>query len=79
MQNKVCQTGGKALMSYYNRELGQWILRDVLNLREYEILTYEKLALLGIDSVRVDKINDLEFEINFSQIDSYENFKEMYL
>lgn len=79
MQNKVCQTGGKALMSYYNRELGQWILRDVLNLREDEILTYEKLALLGIDSVRVDKINDLEFEINFSQIDSYENFKEMYL
>jgi hypothetical protein len=48
-------------------------------LREGELLTYEKLALLGVDSVRIDKTSNLEFEINFSKIGSYENFKELYL
>lgn len=79
MQSKVCQDGGKALMSYSNKKLGQWILRDVLGLQEDELLTYEKLALLGIDSVRIDKISNSKFEINFSKIGSYENFKEAYL
>lgn len=79
MQSKICQDGGKALMSYSNRELGNWILRDVLNLREGELLTYEKLALLGIDSIRIDKISDFEFEINFAKIGSYEVFKGLYL
>jgi hypothetical protein len=66
-------------MSYSNKELGEWILRDILELREGELLTYEKLALLGVDSVRIDKTSNLEFEINFSKIGSYENFKELYL
>lgn len=66
-------------MSYSNRELGQWILRDVLKLKEGELLTYAKLQTLGVDSVRIDKINNLEFEINFAKIGSYEQFKEMYL
>ncbi len=30
--------------------------------------------LYGIDSVRIDKIDDLEYEINFASLDSYENF-----
>lgn len=79
MKSKICQDGGKALMSYSNEELGQWILRDVLNLNDDELLTYEKLQILGIDSVRIDKINHLEFEINFAKTGSYEYFKEIYL
>lgn len=79
MQSKVCQDGGKALMSHSNRELGEWILRDVLNLKKRELLTYKKLQILGVDSVRIDKINNLEFEINFAKVGSYENFKEKYL
>jgi hypothetical protein len=75
MNSKVCQDRGKALMSYSNKELGQWILRDVLGLRERELLTYAKLQILGIDSVRIDKISDTEFEINFSKVGSYEVFK----
>src|SRR3989339_728011 len=59
MQSKVCQDGGKALMSYSNRELGQWILRDVLKLKEEELLTYDRLQILGIDSVRIDKIDNV--------------------
>lgn len=76
MQTKVCQDNSKALMSYSNRELGQWILRDVLNLNEGELLTYEKLELLGVDSVRIDKIDDAHFEINFAKVGSYEKFKK---
>lgn len=75
MQSKVCQDGGKALMSRSNRELGEWILRDVLKLKEGELLTYEKLRILGIDSVRIDKISSSEFEINFISLGNYEGFK----
>lgn len=74
MKSKVCQENDKALMSFSNKDLGKWILRDVLNLEENDLLTYEKLQILGVDSVRIDKINDLEFEINFAKIGSYENF-----
>lgn len=77
MQSKICQDGGKSLMSYSNRELGQWILRDVLKLKEGQILDYEKLQTIGIDSVRIDKIDDLNFEINFAKIGSYEQFKTL--
>lgn len=79
MSSKICQDGGKALMSQSNRELWKWILRDVLWLKEGELLTYEKLQILGIDSVRIDKINDTNFEINFSWIGSYESFKSNFL
>lgn len=77
MQSKICQDGGKALMSYSNRELGQWILRDVLKLREGELLTYNRLQILGIDSVRIDKIDNSNFEINFAKVGSYEQFKNI--
>lgn len=61
-------------MSQSNKELGKWVLRDVLKLKEGELLTYDKLQTIGIDSVRIDKISDSEFEINFAKIGSYENF-----
>lgn len=77
MQSKVCQDGGKALMSYSNRELGKWILRNVLKLKEGETLDYTKLQTIGIDSIRLDKISDLNYEINFSAIGSYEKFKKI--
>jgi len=76
MKSKVCQDNEKALMSYSNKELGKWILRDVLNLKEGELLTYERLQILGIDSVRIDKIDNKIFEINFSKIGSYDDFKQ---
>ncbi len=75
MKSKICQDGSKALMSYSNRELGEWILREILKLKEDEVLTYDKLQALGIDSVRVDKINETEFEINFSKLGRYEMFQ----
>ncbi len=46
MLSKVCQDGNKALMSYSNKELGRWILRDVLKLNEGELLSYQRLDFL---------------------------------
>lgn len=74
LTTKVCQDNSKALMSYSNKALGKWILRDVLRLRPGEILTYKTLQIIGIDSVRIDKMSDGTYEINFAAIDSYENF-----
>jgi hypothetical protein len=71
---KICQENGKALMTQSNRKLGKLILRDGLKLSRGELATYDKLQLLGIDSVRIDKISNSEFEINFSKNGSYEEF-----
>ncbi len=71
---KICQENGKALMTQSNRKLGKLILRDGLKLSIGELATYEKLQLLGIDSVRIDKISHSEFEINFSRNGSHEDF-----
>jgi len=75
---KICQENGKALMTKSNRKLGKLILRDGLNLKLGELVTYEKLQQLGIDSVRIDKVNEFKFEINFSKNGSYERFIELY-
>jgi hypothetical protein len=74
--SKVCQDNSKALMSYSNKELGRWLLRDVLCLSEGELLTYNKLQHIGIDSIRIDKIDNNNFEISFASINSYENYIE---
>lgn len=79
VESKVCQDGGKALMTKSNRKLGKLILRDGLKLKEGELASYDKLQSFGIDTVRIDKINDLEFEINFAKAWSYENFKNNFL
>lgn len=73
---KVCQDGGKALMSNPNLDLGKWILRQVMNLDEGELLTYEKLEDLGIDSVVIYKENNATYNINFTRIGAFEQFKE---
>lgn len=78
LSSKVCQQGSKALMTNPNKKLGKLILRDGLKLEKGKLVTYDDLRLFGMDSIRLDKISDLEFEINFSESESYENFKEEY-
>lgn len=71
----VCQDGDKALMSNPNSALGQWLLRDVMNLKERELLTYDKLQTIGLDTVVVYKIDSGHYDIDFTRIGSYEKFK----
>ena len=73
---KVCQDGGKALMSNPNLALGKWLLRTVMNLKEGELLTYSRLEELGLDSVVVYKENEQLYSINFTEIGSYDDFYE---
>ncbi len=74
----VCQQGSKALMSNPNDALGKWILRDVLNLKEGELLNYKKLEDIGLDTVVVYKNKDASFSIDFAKIGSYDSFEEEY-
>lgn len=52
---KICQEGGKALMSNPNSALGGWILRTILQKKEGELVTMEDLIRFGIDSVLIRK------------------------
>lgn len=76
LKAKICQDGDKALMSNPNKALGKWLLRDVLNLKENTVVTYDMLEDLGIDAVKIEKINELIYKISFAQIGSYEEFIE---
>lgn len=73
---KICQDGGKALMTNPNQALGKWILRQVMDLNEGEILTYERLEELGLDSVVIYKEGEGKYSINFTEIGSFDRFQE---
>jgi hypothetical protein len=75
MSAKVCQENSKALMSNPNSALGKWLLRDILNLSERELLTYDKLQKIGLDSVVIYKTQDDKYDIDFTKEGSYEDFK----
>lgn len=75
MSAKVCQDNSKALMSNPNSALGKWLLRDVLNLKERELLTYGKLEAIGLDTVVIYKIDNEHYDIDFTRIGSYEKFE----
>ena len=51
-------------MSDPNKDLGKWLLREVLQLRPGEVLTYNKLLEIGIDSVIFTKRFDI-YSIDF--------------
>ena len=74
MSEKVCQDNNKALMSNPNSALGKWLLRDVLNFSERELLTYDKLQAIGLDTVVIYKTDNETYDIDFTRIGSYEKF-----
>lgn len=73
---KVCQDEGKAIMSNPNSDLGKWLLRDVFELPEGTLVTYEMLKIFGIDSVVFTKINSKTYGIKFTNIGTYESLLE---
>ena len=75
---KVAQQGGKGLMSNPNSALGKWILRDILQLKENELVTKEQLDIIGIDSVKLSKDENGEYHLDFLKSGSYEDFEEEY-
>jgi len=65
---------GKGLMSNPNKDLGQWVLQEILKVPEGKLVTYEMLAEIGIDSVEIRKIDINNYEIDFKKLGSYEEF-----
>lgn len=78
MEAKVCQDGGKAIMSNPNKELGKWLLRDVFGLPERTVVTYDMLKVFNVDSVMFTRIEDANngnkavYEIDFCPLGTYE-------
>lgn len=78
---KICQDGGKALMSNPNKELGEWILRKVLKKKPWEIVTINDLYRLGFDSICIEKLHNKNnneenvYRISFTETaENYEQF-----
>jgi len=81
---KVCQQGSKALMSDPNTVLCNWLFSTIDGDHSYSQsrlsrglpYTYDDLARIGKDSVRLTKIagDDLVFELEFAAVGSYEDF-----
>jgi len=66
---KVCQDQGKAIMSNPNKELGRWLLRDVLHLDEGQLVTMDMLDSLGVNAVMFTKEDSGKYSIDFTNID----------
>ena len=75
---KMCQAGQKGLMSNPNKDLGKWILRDVLKMSIGTLIDRKYLDKIGIDSVIVFKLSDTEYKIDFASVGKFEEFKENY-
>lgn len=71
---KVCQDGSKALMTNPNKALSDWLLRKVLDLKEGELATIEKMNELGFDSVVIYKDGDDFYRIDKAKSDSFDEF-----
>lgn len=76
---KLVQQGGKAISSSPLTDLGNWILRDVLNIKPGTLVTRNMLNVIGIDSVKLTKVKDNEFLLDFTETGSYEEFAQDYI
>jgi hypothetical protein len=71
---KVCQENSKALMTDPNKAMSDWLLRNVLSLKEGDLATIELLKMLDVDSVIIIKDGIGKYSIDVMKADSYENF-----
>jgi hypothetical protein len=78
LSGKICQDNGKALMSNPNKELGHWLLREVMEIPEGKLVAYDMLQATGIDSVELTKISEDHFRLDFKTTGTYEDFVEQY-
>lgn len=75
LRGRIKQAGGKSLQTDPQGALGEWILKDVLGLSNGEVVTWSYLESLGIDSLKVTKIDDKHFKITVAETGAYEKFK----
>lgn len=75
---KICQQGGKALMSDPNNALGNYLFSVIdaagLHAKSLDVFTYMDLMQIGKDSVRIYKHGYLDYSLEFSTLGSNEDF-----
>lgn len=71
----VTQSAGKSLQTNPQSVLGKWILHDVLGLQARELLTMKHLAELGVDSLKITKIDNGNFKIELAETYAFEKWK----
>src|SRR5699024_3542429 len=72
---RVTQSNGKSLQSNPQNILGKWILHDVLGLESRELLKKEHLLRLGVDSLKVTKLDDENYKIELAELHAFERWK----
>ena len=61
-------------MSDPNKALGHWLLRQVFEIPELTLLTYEDLLRFGVDCVVFTKNADRDYSVDFGTVGTYESF-----
>ncbi|HIT90406.1 MAG TPA: NgoFVII family restriction endonuclease [Candidatus Merdenecus merdavium] len=72
---RVTQENGKALETSPQNILGEWILKQVFSLKPYEELTMEMLNDYGVDSLRITRISEGNYSIDFAETYAFEAWK----
>ena len=75
LRGRIKQQNGKSLQTNPQGALGEWILKDVLGLKNREVVTWDLLDKLGIDSLKIIKQDDKHFRITVAETGAYEKFK----
>ena len=57
-----------------NKAMSDWLLRTVLQLKEGELATIEKMDKLGFDSVIILKDDNNNFKIDIMKTNTYSDF-----
>jgi hypothetical protein len=75
LRGRIKQQNGKSLQTNPQGALGEWIFRDVLGFKNREVVTMELLDKLGIDSLKITKLDNKKFKITVAEVGAYEKFK----
>lgn len=54
------------------KALGKWLLRDVFELPEKTLVTYDMLRIFGVDSFMFTKLEEKKYRIDFCVLGTYE-------
>ena len=63
---------GKSIISNPIKALGKWLSRDVFELPEKTLVTYDMLRIFGVDSVMFTKLEEKKYRIDFCVLGTYE-------
>lgn len=70
--SKVCQENNKALMTDPNKDLGKWLLREMLGLKKGQLASIDLLRNKNADTVIIYKLEEGVYQINLHSFGAFE-------